>query len=75
MLDWCQEIKVSSFGVNCDQLLIEVRLDTLIELKVNICVLVGQLDSHDNLTALVDPEFADFGSILAWQVIAEIVLS
>ena len=64
MLYWRQKVDSLAFGVNRHDLLIEVGLDTLVQLQVDVGVLAGQLQTHHNLATLMDPQLANPGSFL-----------
>ena len=65
---------VFALTVNGNDFLIEVGLDARVELKVDVGLLARQLDAKHNLTALHDPQFADFWRILSAELLGSFVL-
>ena len=55
---------VFALTVDGDDFLIEVGLNARVELQVDVGFLSWQLDAKHDLTALMNPQLADFRSIL-----------
>lgn len=58
MLNGGEEVQRLSLRVDRNQLLIEVRLDALIELEVNILAVSWELQPHDYFAALHHSELS-----------------
>ena len=62
----CQKVHIFVFSVDCDDLLIEVRLDARVQLQVDVRVLTWQLETHHNFPALMEPQLTDFWRFLSY---------